>query len=95
LAGLTLIVLFGEMLNPIFVFVANLDHLVMGKKQSECDFHKGFFFGGKMGPKLPDFEGGKKTEFAIITQFLLARCQNITGLLKFSICPSQIWLQNK
>jgi hypothetical protein len=51
LAGLTLIILFVEMLNPNLFFVANLDHLATKKTKSECDFHKWVFFWGKMGTK--------------------------------------------
>ncbi len=60
LAGLTLIILFGEMLNPIFFLWRIWTTWWRGKNKVSVIFTKGFFW-GKNGPKVARFWGGKKT----------------------------------
>jgi hypothetical protein len=60
LAGLTLIILFVKTLNPIFFLWRIWSTWWEKKKKKRVWSSQWVFFRGKMGPKLPDFEGWKK-----------------------------------
>ncbi len=93
LAGLTLIILFVEMLNPIF-FLWRIWTTWWPKKKnekSECDFHKGFFFEVKCAQSCQILRGEKKPSRHNYT-IGSSKLPKYNRIIQIFYFPSQMWL---